>query len=50
MKQSSLGPKLLLGAGPQPKFDMEAAEKKVQEELATMDLEAYFGKKKEAFL
>jgi len=48
MKQQ-LGPKLLLAQGPAPKFDLEAAEKKVQEELATLDLDAILGKK-QAFL
>merc|ERR1719199_793004 len=48
MKQS-LAPQLLL-AQHQPKFDLEAAEKKVQEELATLDLEGMLGKKAETFL
>lgn len=50
MTQKHLSPKLLLAQEPRPKFDIEAAEKKVQEELATMDLEKYFGKKPETFL
>lgn len=49
MKQTALGPKLLLAQGAHQKFDLEAAEKKVQEELATMDIEAIVAKR-QAFL
>jgi len=49
MKQKTLESTLMLAQGPKPRFDVEAAEKKVQEELATMDLEGIFAKR-QAFL
>ena len=52
MKEKHLHPKLLLAQPAPPKFDAVAAEKKVEEQLATMDLEKIFAerKTKETFL